>query len=261
MKKYLKLYGHTFRLSLMRNMAYPQDFVVWVIVDILWSAINLIFFKIILLVIPNISGWTFDRLIIPLGFIQILNAFIWGLMYGNMKEIPNDINKGSLDLYLSKPANTQFLLSTRYIGLNLISSFIIGGFLIWYGLSISHTLSIWNLAIVIITTAASVVISYSVWFMMVTSALWFNRLKNIAEVFPHSLDIARYPVDIFHPFMRFIFTFIIPFAILGYLPADIVLGKTSPLFIFWPVTVAIVLLFLSHKFWNFALRHYSSASS
>ncbi|MEK7154623.1 MAG: ABC-2 family transporter protein [Patescibacteria group bacterium] len=261
MKKYLKLYGHTFRLAIMKNMAYPQDFIVWLIVDILWSVINLVFFKIILLSVPTISGWTFERLILPLGFIQILNAFIWGLMYGNMKEIPNDVNKGNLDLYLSKPANSQFLVSTRYLGLNLISSFLIGIFLVWYGLSINNVLSIFNVTIVLVATCASVIISYSIWFMIVTTSLWFSRLKNIAEVFPHSVDIARYPVDIFNPFMRFIFTFIIPFAILGFLPADIVLNKTSPWYIFGPVFMATVLLYLSHRFWNFALRHYSSASS
>ena len=261
MKKYLKLYGHTFKLALIKNMAYPQDFLVWTVVDILWSVINLVFFKIILLAIPNISGWTFDKLIIPLGFVQLLNAFIWGLMYGNMKEIPNDVNKGNLDLYLSKPANAQFLLSTRGVGLSILPSFFIGGFLIWYGLSINHALSFLNIIIVFVATGSSVVISYSLWFMMVTTSLWFSRLKNIAEVFPHSIDIARYPVGIFHPFMRFIFTFIIPFAIFGFLPADIILNKISPLFIFWPIAMAFVLLYLSHKFWNFALRHYSSASS
>lgn len=261
MRKYFKLYGHTFRLAIMKNMAYPQDFVVWVVVDILWSVINLVFFKIILLVTPTISGWTFERLILPLGFIQILNAFIWGLMYGNMKEIPNDVNKGNLDLYLSKPANSQFLVSTRYLGLNLISSFLIGIFLVWYGLSVNNAISFANLLIILITTGASAIISYAIWFMIVTTSLWFSRLKNIAEVFPYSVDIARYPVEIFHPFMRFIFTFVIPFAILGFLPADIVLGKISPFYIFGPIFAATVLLFLSHKFWNFALRHYSSASS
>ncbi|MEK6896971.1 MAG: ABC-2 family transporter protein, partial [Nanoarchaeota archaeon] len=170
MKKYLKLYGHTFRLAIMKNMAYPQDFIVWLIVDILWSVINLVFFKIILLSVPTISGWTFERLILPLGFIQILNAFIWGLMYGNMKEIPNDVNKGNLDLYLSKPANSQFLVSTRYLGLNLISSFLIGIFLVWYGLSINNVLSIFNVTIVLVATCASVIISYSIWFMIVTTS-------------------------------------------------------------------------------------------
>lgn len=261
MKKYFRLYGHFSKFAVMKNLAYPDDFITWSVVDILWSVVNLGFYRILLLNIPVISGWNFDQLILPIGLIHLLSAFIWGLMYGNMVEIPKDVNKGTLDLYLTKPVNNQFLVSTRYVGLNLIPTFCIGIFLTWYGLVVNHVLSWASVLLVLISLGSAVIISYSVWFMTITLAFWVNRLQNIAEVFPHSLDIAKYPVSIYPPLARYIFVFVIPFAFLGFVPAEIILGRSSWLTIFLPVLTASVLLFLSHRFWNFALRRYSSASS
>jgi ABC-2 type transport system permease protein len=97
--------------------------------------------------------------------------------------------------------------------------------------------------------------------MTTSLAFWFNRLLNIANVFAHSVDIARYPVTIFHPFIQFIFTYILPFALLGFLPAEVMLGRKSPWQLLLPIFLAAILLYLSHLFWSFSLRRYQSASS
>lgn len=261
MKHYLHLYRHIIRFAFIKSMAYPQDFFVWSTVDTVWGLVNIGFFKLLLLKIPNISGWTFDQLVIPLGILQLLNAFIWGAMYSNMKQLVDDVNKGGLDFFLIRPADNQFLLSTRYLDFNLFPSLVIGSFLVIYGLSVNHVLTVLNLLFVLIALISGIVISYSVWFISVTFSMWAGRLQNIPELFPNSLDIARVPVAIFPPLIRFIFTFIIPFALIGFLPADVILGKVSFFYLAGPIAAGLILLFISHRFWSFALRHYSSASS
>ncbi len=261
MKKYFNLYKTVFKFAIIKNMAYPQDFLVWSVVDLLWSCINLGFFKVLLLRIPSISGWTFEQLTIILGLVHILSAFVWGAMYGNMKELVKDINKGNLDLYLTKPANSQFLVSTKELSFNLFPTFLIGLFLVTYGLFTNGKFTLPSMAVVLVSIASSIIISYSIWFITVTSAMFFGRLANVAELFPNALDIARYPVSIFPPFIQFLFTFIIPFALIGFVPANIILGKTSYLVLILAPVSAFILLYISNRFWNFALRHYSSASS
>ncbi len=261
MRRYLSLYRYVLKFALLKNLAYPQDFVIWAAIDLLWSAVNLGFFKILLLRVPSISGWSFEQLAIILGLVHVLSAFVWGAMYGNMKELAKDINRGNLDLYLTKPANSQFLASTKSISLNLIPTLLIGLFLVYYGLALNAKLDGFSLAIVAATVLASVVISYAMWFITVTVAMWFGRLVNVAELFPHSLDIARYPLDIYPPVAKSALTFLIPLGVVGFLPAEILLGRTAWYYIFIPLVLAGVFLWLSHRFWNFALRHYTSASS
>lgn len=244
----------------MRVLVYPQDFWTWAVIDIFWAFVNIGFFRVLLFTIPQISGWTFEMLAIPLGILYFLNAVIWGLLWGNMNQIPRDINKGDLDMFLTKPANSQFLVSTRYIGLSILPSVAAGIFLLAYGFQMNQ-LEPSTLLIVPIAIVSGSVISYAVWFMSVTLAFWFNRFLNVVHIFPRSVDVARYPVTIFHPFIQFLFTYILPFALLGFLPAEIILGRQSPLMLLLPITLAAILLCLSHLFWNFSLKRYQSASS
>lgn len=260
MKRYLRLYRRVFQLSLMRTMAYPNDFLTWFVVDIVWAIINIGFFRILLFSIPQLSGWTFETLSIPLGMLYLLNVIIWGMLWNNLNQVPKDIFRGNLDMYLAKPANTQFIVSTRYIGLNLIPSIVAGIFLLWYGFSANHISPLMMLLIPPAFVTGAIIV-YSIWFISVTIAFWFNRLLNVAHVVPNAIDVARYPVTIFHPVIQFIFTYILPFAILGFLPAEIILGRKSPVMLLLPLLLAAVLLYLSHLFWNFSLRRYTSASS
>lgn len=260
MRRYIRLYHRLFVVAIMRALAYPQEFWTWAIVDVVWAVVNIGFFRVLLFAIPEISGWTFEMLSIPLGILYLLNVVIWGFLWENMRQIPRDINRGDLDMYLVKPTNSQFMVSTRYIGLNLFPSLGAAVVLLTYGFR-ANRLGIDGLLVIPVAFIAGSVISYAVWFMTVTLAFWFNRLLNVANVFPHSVDVARYPVAIFHPFIQFLFTYIIPFALLGFLPAEVILGRKHPMVLILPLVLAMILLYLSHKFWNFSLRRYSSASS
>lgn len=257
---YFKLYRAIFSLSVSRALMYKQEFITWTIVDSIWGIINIGFFRILLYAIPNLSGWTFATLAIPLGILYFLNAIIWGFLWPNLSRLPQIINRGELDLYLTKPVNSQFMTSTGFIGLNLIPSVVAGIFLTWYGFRLNH-LPLSAILIIPVAVIFSAVISYALWFMMVSLAFWFNRLLNIHHIFPNAVDIAHYPVAIFHPAIQFIFTYIIPFALMGFLPAEIMLGRKSPLMLLVPIALAIILLYLSHLFWNFSLKRYQSASS
>ena len=260
MIRYFKLYRAIFSLSVSRALIYKQEFITWAIVDSVWGVINIGFFRILLYAISDISGWTFTTLAIPLGILYFLNAVIWGFLWPNLSRLPQMINRGELDLYLTKPANSQFLASTGFIGLNLIPSAAAGVFLTWYGFKLNH-LPVSIIPIIPLAVICASIISYAVWFITLSLAFWFNRLSNIQHVFPGAVDIARYPVAIFHPFIRFLFTYIIPFTLMGFLPAEVMLGRKSPFMLLLPIFLATILLYLSHKFWNFSLKRYQSASS
>lgn len=261
MRKYLKIYQKIAIFALMKSMAYPQDFLIWSIVDFTWTMVGLGFFRILLLRTPTISGWTFNELTLLMGMVNIVGAFIWGLMYGNMKELVRDIHKGNLDVYLTKPINSQFIVSTKEISFSLFPKLITGIFLVGYGLTVNSKYSLIDIGIVLVSILSATLASYALYFITTTCALLFGRLRNIAELVPHSLDIASYPTNIFSPVMQFIFTFILPFALMGFLPASILLGRINYHWLLSIPAVTITLLVISNRFWQFALRHYSSASS
>lgn len=258
--RYLKLYKRILSFAVMKAVAYSQDFVVWSVVDTVWAVVNVGFFWILFQRIPVISGWTFAEMTILLGMFYLLNMFLWGFMYSNMKQIPYDINQGELDVYLTKPVNSQFLVSTRSVSLSLLPSLAAGIILLRYGFVVNGIDGL-KILVVPIGLLSAILISYSLWFISVTTAFWFNRLRNIGEVFGQAADIARYPTGIFNPLLRFIFTFVVPFGMMGFVPAEVILGRVGPIKILLPLITAGALLYISHWFWNFSLKRYSSASS
>lgn len=260
MKHYWRLYKSFFRFSLMSGMAYPTDFIIWSVIDFLWAIINTVFYKVLLLNLPAVAGWTFQELTLPIGLYFLLNTFIWGAFYPNMKNLALGINKGDLDLVLTKPVSSQFMVSVKSVSISLFPSLLVGIFLTGYGFSVNH-LPLANVFWIPIILLSSVIIFYSLYFISCTFDLWTNRLSNVAEFMPQFADIAKMPTDIFPPILRFILSFIIPLAMLAIWPSKVLLGSLQPIFLAVPFTISAVLLFLSHRFWNYSLLKYSSASS
>ena len=108
---------------------------------------------------------------------------------------------------------------------------------------------------------SGVAIVYSIWLAMVSFAFWFVRIDNITELFYAFYEAGRYPVTIYRGVVRALLTFVIPIAFVTTFPASALIGRLDQTTVLIAVVFAVAFLFLSSRFWNFALRHYSSASS
>jgi len=86
-------------------------------------------------------------------------------------------------------------------------------------------------------------------------------VDNIQHLFRPFHQLTRIPIDITGKVLRPLFTFVIPLAFVATIPAQALIGKLSPWLVVYGVGAAAFLLWLSHRLWNFALRHYTSASS
>ena len=74
-------------------------------------------------------------------------------------------------------------------------------------------------------------------------------------------NMGRFPVDIYKEPLRGILTYFIPVAIMMSLPAKAFLGYATTVSVLTAFVVTFIFMFLSLRFWNFALKKYTSASS
>lgn len=74
-------------------------------------------------------------------------------------------------------------------------------------------------------------------------------------------SMGRFPVDIYQEPLKTILTFLLPIGLAFTLPVKSYLGLVNLPVILFTFAVGIISLFLSFKFWNFAIKKYSSASS
>ncbi|XTZ11189.1 MAG: ABC-2 family transporter protein, partial [cyanobacterium endosymbiont of Rhopalodia yunnanensis] len=106
-----------------------------------------------------------------------------------------------------------------------------------------------------------ITILYGIWFILGATSVWFIKIYNVTAVLKGLLEAGRYPVSAYPTVYRFFFTFVIPVTFLTTVPAEVLLGKIEALWILVATLIALSLLFISHYFWQFALRFYTSASS
>ena len=113
----------------------------------------------------------------------------------------------------------------------------------------------------LITIICSICILYSLWFFISTTTIWFVKTWNATEVLRSFLYIGRFPLNSFSFSLRIFFSVFIPIAFITTIPSEVFLGISQLWKIFLEVIVTVVFIVTSRKFWFFALRFYSSASS
>ena len=87
------------------------------------------------------------------------------------------------------------------------------------------------------------------------------EVDHMIMIYRDLVSMGRLPIDIYKEPLRGILTFLIPVGIMISLPVKALMGLINPPVVFGSFALGVLLLFLSLKFWNYALRFYTSASS
>jgi ABC-2 type transport system permease protein len=109
--------------------------------------------------------------------------------------------------------------------------------------------------------AAAVGLLYSLWILAVSVAFWVVKLDNLAFLFGSVFDAARWPITVFRGAWRFLFTFVVPLAILTTYPAMALLGTLTLRTGASAIIGAAAFFVFSRLVWSQAIGHYTSASS
>ncbi len=206
------------------------------------------------------EGWSWDESLIVLGIFTLLQGISATLLVPNLNRIVEQVQQGTLDFILLKPISSQYWLSLRSISPWGLSDIIFGLIIILYG-SFQLNLNISNYFLSIITVVFAIISLYSIWFMLGATSIWFVKIYNVTEVLRGLLEAGRYPISAYPAAYRIFFTFVVPVTFLTTVPAETLLGKNQEIWILFSGLLAIFLLMISHYFWQFALRFYTSASS
>ena len=206
------------------------------------------------------SGWSWEAALVVLGIFTLLQGFSATFLASNLSRIVHHVQVGTLDFILLKPIRSQFWLSTHTLSPWGLPDLIFGSIIIGYagkrlGVGIDDYL------LGVLPLLFSLVILYSLWFMLGATSIWFVKVYNVTEVLRGLLDAGRYPIAAYPTAYRFFFTFVMPVAFLTTVPAQALLGRSEISWLIGAAILAVVLFLVSTWFWRFALRFYTSASS
>ncbi len=262
LSKYIKVYTKFLHTSLASELEYKTN----ILIDLLTAILSLIGSIFLLSIFfqnnSSIGGWEFEQALIIQGIYTILNGITNTWFNPNLSEIVKHIREGTLDFVLLKPIDSQFFISLKKINPSGILEIILGFFLLFYCMKINQIILSFNLlSLSLITIFCSVCILYSLWFFISTTTIWFVKTWNATEVLRSFLYIGRFPLNSFSFSLQIFFSVFIPIAFITTFPSEVFLGISESWKILLEFFVAIVFLFTSRKFWLFALKFYTSASS
>jgi ABC-2 type transport system permease protein len=261
-RRYLRLLAVQARASMLGGMQYRADFAIEGVMAIYWIAWNLVPLLVLYDRRATVAGWDFPSALLVIAWFTALRGLLEGAINPSLVDVTERIRTGTFDYVLLKPADTQFLVSTaRFAPWRLLD--VLGGL----GLAIAAFVMRGAppapgdalLCLGLLLSAALVL--YSLWICVVSASFWVVKLDNLVHLFDALFDAARWPVQVFRGVWRFVFTFVLPLALMTTYPAMAALGRLEATVALRALGGALGFALLARLLWTRAIRSYTSASS
>src|SRR5712691_10633938 len=123
------------RNSLIREMSFKANFLLWMIVEVLWFLGQIVFFSIIFGQVDRIGDWTKWEVVLLVGTHQIIAQLFQAFFFVNIANIPELVRTGRLDSLLVLPIDSQFSVSTKQFGLDSVINALLGAVVVLVSLS------------------------------------------------------------------------------------------------------------------------------
>src|SRR5881398_2994144 len=252
------------RNSLIRELSFKANFILWMLVEVLWFVGQIVFFGIIFGSVNRIGDWSKWEVVLLVGTHQMIAQLFQAFFFMNISNIPELVRTGKLDSMLVLPIDSQFAASTKQFGLDSVVNAALGGAVVVVSLSrlgiAPHPL---HVLLYLVAIGFGIAIHYSIMLSLAAVSFWIVRAQGLVYGYFNFMNIARYPDAIFPWLFKIIFGWVIPVVIVSNIPARLLIksfGHPGPLML-QLVVASTVVFCLSRAFWVFALRRYSSASS
>jgi ABC-2 type transport system permease protein len=261
MKRYLSLYASFIRVGFIADMEYRANFISRVVTDIFWYAAQIIAFEVLFNHAPQIAGWDRAKTRVFLGLLFMVDALFMIAFSDNMERLGEKVRKGDLDLLLVKPINSQFMVSLQKVSTSLVMNFILACCFFAYAFSTLPEANALRLLWLLILVPCGLVSIYAFRFIVAATSIIFTKADNMQFMWYQFYRLGMRPDSIYQRWLRLFILSLVPVAMVGSVPARFIVGEPDFYLLAWTILWSSCVLWISHLYWNFALKHYSSASS
>lgn len=262
-RRYWAIYTTLLRNSVIREMSFKVNFLLWIFVELLWFAMQLSFIAVIYAHTDRIGDWTKWEVVLLMGASHFIQQIFQAFFLTNCTELSELIRTGKLDFMLLLPVNTRFLISLRKVDLgsfvNAASALAVVGYALHQLGRVPGALEILGFGLLAL---AGILIHYALMFLLSSISFWTVRAQGIVWGYYSLFNIARLPDSAFRGPFKAVFTFVVPMILVANVPAKVLLEKLrSPFEVLLLVVMMLLCATASELFWRFSVKRYTSASS
>ncbi len=262
-KRYLRLYRVLVTQFFKVIMQSKVDFFMGLTGFFLSQMTGILFLYLVFEQIPSLQGWNFDQLIFIYGFAQIPRG-IDHLFTDNIWMVAwRIVINGDFDRYMLRPMNIFFQVIAEKLQPDALGELLVGMILVISSVSKGIVVvDALHIVLFLVSVFAGALIYTSIKLFFASIAFWVKVSGPFLQVAYEMSDFAKYPTEIYNRAIRFIITWIIPFAFVAYLPASFFLNAgTSAAVIGMECVIAVVFWCIAYALFSYGTRVYESAGN
>ena len=244
------------------RLQYRADMVVEVFSDLLFQAVNLVFILVVFGHTQLLSGWNRDEIIFIYGFFLVPFA-VFGAFFNIWDFNERYIVRGEMDRILTRPIHSLFQVVLERMELESLFGGITGILIMAYAsIQLGLEFSWYDLVLFIVFVIGGALVYAGIFVAIATIGFWSDARTSIMPMMYNIGNYGRYPVDIYNATIRFILTWILPFAFVGVYPAAYFLGKEEwYMYSFLTPVMGLVCFVVSVILWNSGVKRYRGAGN
>lgn len=225
LKRYLRLYRALISQFFKVVVQSKVDFLMGLFGFFFTQISGILFLYLVFEQIPDLQGWSLDQLVFIYGFAQIPRG-IDHLLTDNIWMVAwRLVINGDFDRYMLRPMNVFFQIIAEKLQPDALGELLVGTILVVYSaLKGVVVLDAVHIALFVVSVLAGALIYTSIKLLFASLAFWMKRSGPFLQLAYEMAEFAKYPTEIYAKALRFVITWVIPFAFVAYLPAGYFLG-------------------------------------
>ena len=234
--------------------------IIFIVGKILRFFFFLLFLLILVSKIKTVAGYSIWEVVFFFATFNLVDI-VAQLFLREVYRFRSYVVSGDFDYFLTKPLSPLFRSLFGGSDILDIPILILSIIFIMFSLGKIGNISVVGIALYILLIFNAFLIATSFHVLVLAVGILTTEVDNTLWLYRDLTQMGRVPVDIYHEPLRGILTFAVPVGIMMTFPSKALMGLLSIQAVAIALLVGSVLFYLSFKFWKFALKHYSSASS
>src|SRR3954468_5977950 len=174
--RYGSIYLELWKNSVAREMGFKSNFILWIIVELLWFGLQLTFFNVIYSHTDSIAGWTRWEVVLLIGASHFIQQIFQAFFFTNCVQLSELVRTGKLDFLLLLPVNTRFIISLRQVDLGGFVNATSAVAVMVYAAAQMHLVpSVVHVLGFFVLCLAGIAIHYSLMFLLASISFWTVR--------------------------------------------------------------------------------------
>ncbi len=262
--RYAGIYAALWKNSVAREMSFKSNFILWIVVELLWFGLQLSFIGVLYLHTDRIGTWTKWQVVMLIGASHFIQQVFQAFFLINCANISELVRTGKLDFLLLLPVNSRFVISLRQVDLGaFVNAASAVGVMVYAAHQLHLTPALLQVLGFLVLCVAGIAVHYSLMFLLASLSFWTVRAQGIVWGYYNLFQIARMPDEAFQRgLFKAVFTFALPMLLVSNVPVRLLVDKlSSPLPLLLLLLMSLICFFVSEWGWRASLRRYTSASS